>query len=255
MRLLRPNLLSGSLFYSEGSYSEEQQFARESEDRNRRTPRTVVAEGLPPFFSADTGSVHAFSLDQSPMSSYLSTIQRNIEPSDTDPFHQTEPLSSSPARLSPITSGPIYSLPVSSMPPVPESPDSAAKDLPCGPSFEIPGSSPPFTPHHQRDQRLLGQSLCDGPYSRPTTIPRFKVYDDQIPAILQPQTPADLVRRPPPQEWLSCRETKGDRSSTPSPVRNSRRVHYPATLPRLIYEPSTAELTAIPLVPPTQTAR
>ncbi|KAL1306131.1 hypothetical protein AAFC00_004245 [Neodothiora populina] len=160
----------------------------------------------------------------------------------------------SPARMSPLTSGPTYSLPTTSMPPAPPSSSPPHQDLPSGPQALLMQSTQRRTP--PRRGALTSPIVPSGLHARPGTTPSFRIYDDELPAARQPQTPADVSR------W---RPSRPPAAKTPNPVlspassleTSSNRRSYPASTsapwPRL--EPSTAELTAIPFMSPRYGAR
>lgn len=266
MRPFHGRLLSGGLFYSEDVYSEDQQSISDSE-RQDNTSEHLGANGqLPPSlpethrrFYRHPAAGPVLQRPSSPPSpselpptlrigtvtGSLNNLELSTSPADIP----------SPTRLSPITSGPTYSVPNSSMQ-LPSLSPSSAQSIPSDPPSAIPQMRYASSPRRRRAQSPSGYAPNVERHSRPPPTPRFRVYEDDLPAARQPQTPADVIRRYPPRPAFPNNTSTSGSGSSSSPARNPNRNTCPPMLAiRPIFEPSTAELTAIPFLSPREAAR
>lgn len=265
MRPFQGNLLGGSLFYSEDLYSEDHPSGSDHDQDPRMMPQINVVPEPIPYHPQRRQRLHrriehmepAVVPSSSPeMTGMLAVMPSQIlssPPTISSMYSGSSPLptmTSSPSRMSPVTSGPTYSLPISSMP------MSSIPPEPVIPS-DAPSSllqAPPTTPHSSRIPR--SSLLPDKLHTRLTATPRFRIYDDDLPARTQPQTPADLMRRRRPlPSSMPVRPITFSSGSGSSPEKSLHRQIHPATQPKAIFEPSTAELTTIPILSPLHSAR
>ncbi|KAF1349674.1 hypothetical protein BDV97DRAFT_369209 [Delphinella strobiligena] len=266
MRPFHGRLLSGSLFYSEDVYSEDQQPISNFERQGSPGEHLGSNGQLPPSFS----ETHRWFYRHPAAGPFVQRPSSPPSPSDLPPTLRvgrvTESLNyselstspadfPSPTRLSPITSGPTYSVPNSSMP-LPSLSPSSAQSISSNPPSSIPQMRYASSPRRERAQSPLAYAPRVERHSRPPPTPRFRVYEDDLPAVRQPQTPADLIRRYPPRPAFPNNTSTSGSGSSSSPARNPNRNTCPPMLSiRPIFEPSTAELTAIPFLSPREASR
>lgn len=269
---LRPfggRLLSGSIFYSEDDENHVSPSDDDGEDLSTKAMNAQphVSPGESAYYSPSSHQPMAEPMvfpcsdparlvepqfgqvTDSPAvsSSYTNSTRLSFTTSPALPLATSSPLpmaTSGPLRMSPVTSGPTYSIPISSTSVVPMS-----SSPPMRQNLDVAASSPrEFSP--PRSPRFRSSPMSPARLgeasTRPTGTPRFRIYDDDLPAAIQPQTPADVSRHHRPASNMPARGSHAFSGARMSPSEHREEISEA----RPIFEPSTAELTTIPLLSP-----
>lgn len=245
----RGRLLSGSLFYAEETRSDDPALMRHpfqdsasapqpalhyvSSERSHSRDEAAITPPVPLSSRCTTAQPQSTLLaHQSSGSTACSESSTLPNISSPEPFPGTR-------RASPMNNKPALSPSLSL--------------LPSDPPVSIPHVSPRII-HRRMKQTDPFEAFPSEAHARLPATPRLKVYDDELPATAQPQTPADLSAY---ARAVVIPRAKPEENASPviQGVMNPNRETYPSIRSHPLLEPTTAELIAIPFLSPLQMAR